>query len=107
MKAGVKIGLWLVIIGLSYLVYNSITSKIAFEDETKRRREIVVPLLAAPRLLHCYPGSRTQRSGNGVCFGPVRPRIAAGRWRMYILDGKMHASCIGGPSSQLAGTRGN
>ena len=50
MKAGVKIGLWLVIIGLSYLVYNSITSKIAFEDETKRRRDMVIERLKDIRI---------------------------------------------------------
>ena len=50
MKAGVKIGLWLVIVGLSYLVYNSITGKIAFEDETKRRRDIVIERLEDIRI---------------------------------------------------------
>ena len=50
MKAGVKIGLWLVIVVLSYLVYNSITGKIAFEDETKRRRDIVIERLEDIRI---------------------------------------------------------
>ena len=45
MKVAVNIGLWLLVIILSYMVYDSIASKIDFEDETKRRREIVIEKL--------------------------------------------------------------
>jgi len=42
MKLAVKLGLWLLVFILAYMVYDSIVGKIAFEDETKRRREIVI-----------------------------------------------------------------
>ncbi|MBL4656652.1 MAG: hypothetical protein JKX73_01535 [Flavobacteriales bacterium] len=45
MKLGIKIGLWLVVLGLSYLVYNSIASKIEFEEETKMRRLVTIQKL--------------------------------------------------------------
>jgi hypothetical protein len=50
MKAGIKISLWLVIVVLAYLVFNSISGKIAFEDETKRRREVVIERLKDIRI---------------------------------------------------------
>ena len=45
MKIGIKYGLWVVVLLLAYYVYDSIESKIAFEDETKRRREITIEKL--------------------------------------------------------------
>lgn len=45
MKLGIKIVLWLVVIGLAYLVYNSIAGKIEFEAETKNRRQQTIQRL--------------------------------------------------------------
>jgi len=42
MKIGIKIGLWVLVAILAYLVYNSIAGKIAFEDETLARRQMVI-----------------------------------------------------------------
>ena len=42
MKAGIKISLWLVIVVLAYLVFNSISGKIAFEDPLFHSREMTV-----------------------------------------------------------------
>jgi len=45
MKLGIRIGLWLVVCLLAFLVYNSIASKINFEEETKLRRAKVIERL--------------------------------------------------------------
>ena len=45
MKLGIKIGLWLLVCVLVYLVYNSIASKINFEKETADRRAQVIQRL--------------------------------------------------------------
>ena len=45
MKLGIRIGLWLVVCLLAFLVYNSIASKISFEEETKERRAQVIQRL--------------------------------------------------------------
>lgn len=45
MKLGIQIGLAIAILALSYFVYDSINSKIAFEKETQRRRDVVVERL--------------------------------------------------------------
>lgn len=45
MKLGIRIGLWLVVCLLAFLVYNSIASKINFEEETKLRRGKVIERL--------------------------------------------------------------
>jgi len=45
MKLGIRIGLWVVVVGMAFLVYNSIASKIEFEDETSRRRQLVIERL--------------------------------------------------------------
>lgn len=50
MKLGIKIGLWLAIFVLSYLVYHSIAGKIQFEKETKHRRDLVIERLKDIRI---------------------------------------------------------
>jgi len=50
MKLGIRIALWVLVAVLAYLVYNSIASKIAFEDETSRRRQIVIQSLKDVRI---------------------------------------------------------
>jgi hypothetical protein len=45
MKLGIQVALTLAIVALSYFVYDSIYSKIQFEKETKRRKEIVAERL--------------------------------------------------------------
>lgn len=45
MKIGIQIGLAIAIVVLSYLVYDSINSKVVFDAETVRRKEIVVERL--------------------------------------------------------------
>ena len=80
MKAGVKIGLWLVIIILSYAVYNSITSKIAFEYETKRRRDMVIERLKDIRIAQlAYKSVNEKYAKNLIKFSneknSTRPRI--------------------------------
>ncbi len=45
MKATLKYGLWIVAILLTYLVYDSIDSKIAFQNATEHRNSIVIERL--------------------------------------------------------------
>jgi len=45
MKLGIRIGLWVIVAVLTGCVYNSIKSKIDFEEETKRRRDHVIERL--------------------------------------------------------------
>jgi len=45
MKVVLKYGLWVVVLLLCYLVYDSINSKIAYEEATKYRRAIVIERL--------------------------------------------------------------
>ena len=45
MKATLKYGLWVVAIVLTYLVYDSIDSKIAFQNATEHRNSIVIERL--------------------------------------------------------------
>ncbi|MBA3899583.1 MAG: hypothetical protein H0X62_05115 [Bacteroidetes bacterium] len=45
MKLGIQIALALAIVALSYFVYDSIYSKIQFEKETQRRKDLVVERL--------------------------------------------------------------
>ena len=45
MKLGIRIGLWLLVCVLAFFVYNSIASKINFEEETKQRRAKVIERL--------------------------------------------------------------
>ncbi|HIA11863.1 MAG TPA: hypothetical protein EYN69_07295 [Flavobacteriales bacterium] len=42
MKIGIKIGLWVVVAVLSFLVYQSIAGKIEFEEQTHDRRSAVI-----------------------------------------------------------------
>ncbi|PCH93237.1 MAG: hypothetical protein COB85_07375 [Bacteroidetes bacterium] len=42
MKIGIKIGLWVVVGVLSFLVYQSIAGKIEFEERTFQRRSVVI-----------------------------------------------------------------
>jgi len=42
MKIGIKIGLWVVVAVLSFLVYQSIAGKIEFEEQTRDRRSAVI-----------------------------------------------------------------
>jgi len=50
MKIAIKIGLWVVVVVLAYLVYNSIAGKIDFENETKNRRDMVIERLKDIRI---------------------------------------------------------
>lgn len=50
MKLGIRIVLWVVVLGLAYLVYNSIASKIEFEEETKHRRTVTIQKLKDIRI---------------------------------------------------------
>lgn len=45
MKLGIQLALALAIIALSYFVYNSINSKIEFEKETQKRKDVVAEKL--------------------------------------------------------------
>lgn len=42
MKIGIKIGLWVIVAVLSFLVYQSIAGKIEFEEITRERRSAVI-----------------------------------------------------------------
>jgi len=44
-KIGIRIGLWAIVAGMAFLVYDSIASKIDFEDETFHRRKMVIERL--------------------------------------------------------------
>lgn len=71
MKLGIQIALAVVVLGLAYAVYNSIHSRIAFDNEVKSRKDIVVERLIDIRVVQI-----AFRNKNGAFAGNFEQLIS-------------------------------